>query len=111
MQLTDQLRTTENGNLSRRVALSAAAIGVIYGYDTGVVAGALLFIPKQLHLTTSETSFIATSLAFAGGIVFLDVARFLVGLTVGVTLVTTPVFIAESSPAKTRGSLLVSYQV
>src|ERR1700712_3035685 len=64
MQLTDQLRTTENGNLARRVALSAAAIGVIYGYDTGVVAGALLFIPKQLHLTTSETSFIATSLAF-----------------------------------------------
>jgi sugar porter (SP) family MFS transporter len=131
------------------VALSAAAIGVIYGYDTGVVAGALLFIPKQMHLSTSETSSIATTLAVgmvvgalvggrladavgrritmicvgigyvlfavlsaaAQGIVFLDIARFLVGLTVGVTLVTAPVFIAESSPAPVRGRLLVSYQV
>ena len=135
--------------LTRKVALSAAAIGVIYGYDTGVVAGALLFIPKEMHLSTSETSSIATTLALgmiigalaggrladrlgrritmigvgvgyvvfavlsavAQGIVFLDIARFLVGLTVGVTLVTAPVFIAESSPARTRGSLLVGYQV
>jgi sugar porter (SP) family MFS transporter len=131
------------------VALSAAAIGVIYGYDTGVVAGALLFIPGEMHLSTAQTSSIATTLALgmiigalaggrladrlgrrvtmvgvavgyvvfallsavAQGIVFLDIARFLVGLTVGVTLVAAPVFIAESSPARSRGSLLVAYQV
>jgi sugar porter (SP) family MFS transporter len=131
------------------VALSAAAIGVIYGYDTGVVAGALLFIPHEMHLSTAQTSSIATTLALgmivgalsggrladrfgrrivmvgvavgyvvfallsavAQGIVFLDIARFLVGLTVGVTLVAAPVFIAESSPARSRGSLLVAYQV
>ncbi len=148
-QVTKQLRTAGGSTLARRVALSAAAVGVIYGYDTGVVAGALLFIPKQLHLTTSQTSFIATALALgmilgalaggriadrigrratmvgvaigyvvfallsavAVGIVFLDIARFLVGITVGVTLVTAPVFIAESSPARVRGGLLVSYQV
>jgi MFS transporter, SP family, galactose:H+ symporter len=135
--------------LALEVALSAAAIGVIYGYDTGVVAGALLFIPREMGLSTAETSSIATTLALgmiigalaggrladrfgrritmvgvgvgyvvfallsavAQGIVFLDIARFLVGLTVGVTLVTAPVFIAESSPARTRGSLLVAYQV
>jgi MFS transporter, SP family, galactose:H+ symporter len=135
--------------LALKVALSAAAIGVIYGYDTGVVAGALLFIPEEMHLSTAQTSSIATTLAFgmiigalaggrladtigrratmvgvafgyvvfallsavAQGIVFLDIARFLVGLTVGVTLVTAPVFIAESSPARIRGSLLVAYQV
>jgi sugar porter (SP) family MFS transporter len=134
--------------LALEVALSAAAIGVIYGYDTGVVAGALLFIPGEMDLSTAQTS-IATTLAFgmiigalaggrladtigrratmvgvacgyvvfallsavAQGIVFLDIARFLVGLTVGVTLVTAPVFIAESSPARIRGSLLVAYQV
>jgi MFS transporter, SP family, galactose:H+ symporter len=142
-------RGPRGSRLALQVALSAAAIGVIYGYDTGVVAGALLFIPKEMHLSTAETSSIATTLALgmiigalagsrladrfgrritmvgvavgyvvfallsavAQGIVFLDVARFLVGLTVGVTLVTAPVFIAESSPARTRGSLLVAYQV
>lgn len=142
-------RGPRGSRLALQVALSAAAIGVIYGYDTGVVAGALLFIPKEMHLSTAETSSIATTLALgmiigalagsrladrfgrritmvgvavgyvvfallsavAQGIVFLDIARFLVGLTVGVTLVTAPVFIAESSPARTRGSLLVAYQV
>jgi sugar porter (SP) family MFS transporter len=146
---TSALQSIRQSRVTAKVALSAAAIGVIYGYDTGVVAGALLFIPKQLHLSTSETSSIATTLAVgmilgallggrvadvagrrrtmiavgigyvvfailsavAQGIVFLDIARFLVGLTVGVTLVSAPVFIAESSPAKSRGALLVSYQV
>jgi sugar porter (SP) family MFS transporter len=146
---TSALQSIRQSGLTRKVALSAAAIGVIYGYDTGVVAGALLFIPKQMHLSTTETSSIATTLAVgmivgalaggrladvagrrrtmiavgigyvvfavlsavAQGIVFLDIARFLVGLTVGVTLVAAPVFIAESSPARSRGSLLVAYQV
>src|SRR4051794_28681855 len=49
--------------LALEVALSAAAIGVIYGYDTGVVAGALLFIPREMGLSTAETSSIATTLA------------------------------------------------
>lgn len=143
------VQSVRQSGLTRKVALSAAAIGVIYGYDTGVVAGALLFIPKQMHLSTAETSSIATTLAVgmivgalaggrladvagrrrtmiavgigyvvfavlsavAQGIVFLDIARFLVGVTVGVTLVTAPVFIAESSPARNRGAMLVSYQV
>jgi SP family galactose:H+ symporter-like MFS transporter len=143
------MQSIHRSRLTRRVALSGAVIGVVYGYDTGVVAGALLFVPKQLHLSTSETSSIATTLvvgmilgallggrladvlgrrrcmiavgigyvvfailsALATGIVFLDIARFLVGLTVGVTLVSAPIFIAESSPARSRGALLVSYQV
>jgi MFS transporter, SP family, galactose:H+ symporter len=131
------------------VAVSAAAIGVIYGYDTGVVAGALLFVPKQFHLSTAETSSVATAVALgmivgallasrvadaigrkrtmvtvaagyvafaalsgtATDIYFLDVARFFLGITIGLSLVTAPVFIAESSPPRIRGSLIVSYQV
>ncbi len=131
------------------VAVSAAAIGIIYGYDTGVVAGALLFVPKQFHLSTSETSSIATAVALgmiagalmasrvadaigrkrtmvtiaagyvafaalsgaATGLVFLDVARFFLGITIGLSVVAAPVFIAESSPPRIRGSLIVSYQV
>ena len=134
--------------LGTLVAVTAAAIGVIYGYDTGVVAGALLFVPKAFHLSTSETSSIATAVAVgmivgallasrvadaigrkrtmvtiaagyvvfavlsgaATDLVFLDAARFLLGVTIGLSVVTAPVFIAESSPPRIRGSLIVSYQ-
>ena len=41
----------------------------------------------------------------------LLVARLLLGLTIGVSVVVVPVFVAESAPAKVRGSLLVAYQV
>ncbi len=142
-------RSDRGSRLGLVVALSAAAIGVIYGYDTGVIAGVLLFVPKQFHLSTSQTSSIATAVALgmivgallaskvanvlgrrvtmigiAGGyvvfaalsavaqnIVWLDGARFLLGITIGLSTVVAPIFIAESSPAKIRGSLLVSYQL
>lgn len=131
------------------VGISAAAIGVIYGYDTGVIAGALLFIPDEFHLSTAETSSVATAVAigmivgalvasrladkigrkltmigvaagyvvfaalsgFANGIVWLDAARFLLGVTIGISVVTAPVFVAESAPTRIRGALVASYQV
>jgi len=147
--VTEERRPMFSSRLGLIVAISAAALGVIYGYDTGVIAGVLLFVPKQFHLSTSETSSIATAVALgmilgallasrvadilgrritmvgiaAGYVVFaalsavsmniieLDGARFLLGVTIGLSTVVAPVFIAESSPAKVRGSLLVSYQV
>lgn len=131
------------------VAISAGALGVIYGYDTGVIAGALLFIPKEFHLSTAQTSSIATAVALgmivgallasrlsdaigrkrtmvliaagyvvfaalsgaATGLYWLNAARFFLGVTIGLSTVTAPVFIAESSPPQIRGSLVVSYQV
>ncbi len=41
----------------------------------------------------------------------LLIGRFLLGLTIGVSVVVVPVFVAESAPAKVRGALLVLYQV
>jgi len=38
-------------------------------------------------------------------------ARFLLGLTIGVSVVVVPVFVAESAAAAVRGALLVLYQV
>lgn len=38
-------------------------------------------------------------------------ARFLLGLTIGVSVVVVPVFVAESAATKVRGALLVLYQV
>ena len=38
-------------------------------------------------------------------------ARFLLGLTIGVTVVVVPVYVAESAPAAVRGALLATYQL
>jgi sugar porter (SP) family MFS transporter len=46
--------------LSFTIALAAATIGVIYGYDTGSIAGALLFIPSRFNLSTGATEWVAT---------------------------------------------------
>jgi sugar porter (SP) family MFS transporter len=46
--------------LSFTIALTAATIGVIYGYDTGSIAGALLFIPNRFNLSTGATEWVAT---------------------------------------------------
>jgi SP family arabinose:H+ symporter-like MFS transporter len=135
--------------LSFTIALAAATIGVIYGYDTGSIAGALLFIPGHFGLSTGATEWVATftgvglivgALAAnrladrfgrriamialtAGFVVFavlqgvassiavLDAARFLLGISIGISTVVAPVFIAESAPARIRGGLIVGYQV
>jgi sugar porter (SP) family MFS transporter len=136
-------------NLSVTIALTAATIGVIYGYDTGSIAGALLFIPDRFDLSTQATEWVATFTglglilgavaanrvadaigrkatmiliavtfavfavfqALAPSIAWLDVARFLLGISIGLSTVAAPVFIAESAPAHIRGGLIVSYQV
>ena len=49
--------------------------------------------------------------AMSGSVPMLLVARLLLGLTIGVSVVVVPVFVAESAPAEVRGSLLVGYQV
>ncbi|MDQ6919982.1 MAG: sugar porter family MFS transporter [Candidatus Dormibacteraeota bacterium] len=131
------------------VAFTAATIGVIYGYDLANIAGALLFITKEFHLTTGGQELVTTTVvvgevlgAIVGGplanligrkrtmlllaisyavfallsgvavsVQMLVVARFLLGLTVGISVVVVPVFVAESSPAQIRGALMVLYQV
>ncbi|MDX6366858.1 MAG: transporter, family, arabinose:H+ symporter [Nocardioidaceae bacterium] len=139
---------TDRSGTRRVIALTAATIGVIYGYDLGNISGALLFIPKEFDLSTSQTESITTVVvagsivgallasklanaigrkltmialsigyvvfallgAAATGLVFLDVSRFLLGVTIGLSVVTAPIFIAESAPAATRGRLIVTYQ-
>ena len=51
---------TQRRTLSFTIALTAATIGVIYGYDTGSIAGALLFIPDRFSLSTGATEWVAT---------------------------------------------------
>lgn len=135
--------------LAITISLTAATIGVVYGYDTGSIAGALLFIPKQFSLSTNAVEWITTFTglglilgalianpladrygrkvamiivaigftvfaifqAVAQDIVWLDTARFFLGVSIGISVVAAPVFIAESAPVMIRGALIVGYQV
>ena len=143
------LRNLTQYRLGFRIAVAAATIGVIYGYDLGNISGALLFITKDFDLSTKQTEWVAT-IVVAGSIVgalaasrlanaigrkptmvlvaityavfavlsgvaqslvWLDIARFLLGVTIGLSIVTAPIFVAESAPAAVRGGLIVMYQV
>ena len=39
--------------LAITISLAAATVGLVYGYDTGSIAGALSFIPQHFSLSTS----------------------------------------------------------
>ena len=143
------LRALRDYGAGLKVAIAAATIGIIYGYDLGNISGALLFIDKEFGLSTHETEWVA-SIVVAGSIVgalvasrlanaigrkptmllvavtyavfavlsgvapslfWLDASRALLGVTIGISIVTAPIFVAESAPAAIRGSLIVMYQV
>jgi SP family galactose:H+ symporter-like MFS transporter len=155
-------RETGNSNLREGVDLrgsvsrlnvfiggTAAIIGIIYGYDLGAIAAAILFLEPDLGLSTFMVSVVTATVvlgqllgAFSAGSItnrlgrkrtmvgialgyvifaalqgvapnewFLIGARFLLGFTIGVSIVTAPAYIAESSPRSVRGSMIVTFQV
>ena len=135
--------------LNMLIAGTAAIIGIIYGYDLGSIASAILFLQPDLNLSTFMVSVVTATVvlgqifgAFNAGRItnwigrkrtmvgialgyaifaalqglapnewFLVVARFLLGFTIGVSIVTAPAYIAESSPRSVRGSMIVTFQV
>jgi MFS transporter, SP family, galactose:H+ symporter len=146
------LTAGEAPRVSRRgllVGLTAACVGVIYGYDLSIIAGVQLFATDDFGLTTRQQELLTTMAvlgqiagALGAGVLanaigrqksmvliavsyalfellgalsvslpMLLTARFLLGLTLGVTVVVVPVYIAESAPAAVRGSLLTAYQL
>ncbi|WP_068187695.1 sugar porter family MFS transporter [Mycobacterium sp. UM_CSW] len=131
------------------LGLTAASVGLIYGYDLSIIAGAQLFVTEDFGLTTRQQELLTTMVvigqivgalgagvlanaigrkksvvailvayaafallgAFSVSLPMLLAARFLLGLTIGVTVVVVPVYVAESAPAAVRGSLLTAYQL
>ncbi len=49
----------------------AAMGGIIYGYDLGIIAGALLFIHKSIPMTDMQSSFLVSSVLGGGAIATL----------------------------------------
>lgn len=131
------------------VGLTAASVGIIYGYDLSSIAGALHVISRDFDLTDDHKELITTMVvigqiggALGGGVLanaigrqksmvlillgyalfallgatsvsvpMLLAARLLLGVTIGVSVVVVPVYVAESAPAAVRGSLLAAYQL
>jgi sugar porter (SP) family MFS transporter len=128
-----------------RAAAITATGGLLFGYDTGVISGALLFIRKDLGPFSPFTEGVIVSFLLVGAVVgalsggplsdrigrrptallaalvfalgaivaaiapnvgVLVVARFLLGLGVGLASMIVPLYIAEIAPAARRGELV-----
>jgi SP family galactose:H+ symporter-like MFS transporter len=127
----------------------AALGGLLFGYDTGVISGAELFLKDQFMLSTRTLEFIvsavlvgasvgalaggrladlfgrrklliATAIIFAAGAIgcaeamspwMLIVGRIVVGLGIGLSSGTVPVYISELSPAESRGWTVSLFQL
>ena len=131
------------------IAVTAAVGGLLFGYDTSVISGAILFVRKVFQLSSAQTE-LAMSVVLAGaalgaavagyfadrfgrrpvlvvnavifglfavvtglanGLAVFLVARFLVGMAVGVTSMITPLYIAEVAPARVRGAFVTLNQL
>jgi MFS family permease len=53
------------------VMIFAAVGGVLYGYDLGVIAGALLFVPHDIPMTVQQISFLVGAYLFGGAVATL----------------------------------------
>lgn len=132
------------------VAAAFAALGgLLFGYDTGVISGAVIFIKREFGLTTfpqelvvsvvllgaataalvggrlsdrfgRRRTLIATSIIFVAGsllsaaapsLMVLAFARLIVGVGIGLSSTTVPVYISEVSPARARGWQVSLFQL
>ncbi len=132
----------------RRVSFIAGLGGILYGFDMGVIAAALIFVRDSFHLSTVMQEVLVISVlvgvmigALVGGaiadrigrrrtlvwgailfiagsilaplspdVALLLVARILLGVAVGFTSVTAPVYVSELAPPQSRGMLIGLYQ-
>src|ERR1700739_5028727 len=141
------------GTGETRAVIGIAAVvalgGFLFGYDTGVISGALSFITTDFHLSSFTSGLVVSAIlvgamvgalssgriadrfgrrpatipapgVFPIGAIFaavapsapaLVVARFVLGLGVGLASALVPVFIAEVAPPAARGRLVAVNQL
>lgn len=131
-----------------RVSFIAGLGGILYGFDMGVIAGAMVFVRESFTLSTRLEEIVVSVVlvgamlgAVAGGsiadrigrratllwggaiflagsllafwspnVAALIVARGLLGIAIGFTSVTAPVYISELAPPQSRGMMIGLYQ-
>jgi len=105
---------TEQFGLTTRqqeLLTTMVVIGQIVGaLGAGVLANAIGRKKSVLLILVAYAVFALLG-AFSVSFPMLLTARFLLGLTIGVTVVVIPVYVAETAPAAVRGSLLTAYQL
>ncbi len=139
----------QNMGLVIVIAAVASTGGLLFGFDTGVISGALPFLRESWALNTGQEEWIttaaligavlgalssgritdifgrkkviiATSIIFAIGSIltgassspaFLSVSRIIIGIAIGISSFTVPLYISEISPTKIRGALVSSFQL
>jgi sugar porter (SP) family MFS transporter len=149
MNSANKEKTVRAPSRSPRYLYLAAAVaaigGLLFGFDTAVINGAIVFLRRQFALTDSQTEIGASSLllgcVFGAGLAAFTtdrfgrkkllllaaalftassiatalprnltefvIARLVGGIAIGVASTLSPLYIAEISPARSRG-LLVS---
>ena len=77
------------------------------GFDASVISGVVKFIELDFNLTKIQLGWAVSSLTLtAPNFTVLVIARMIGGFGVGASLITAPMFIAEISPAKVRGTMV-----
>lgn len=147
--MTAEVQTKSNSGFVYMAAAFAAVGGLLFGYDTGVISGAILFIKTQLALSTFAQELIVSMVlvgaaagAIAGGRIsdgigrrrallltssifilgalicalshsfdLLLAGRIIVGLGIGLSSTTVPVYISEISPPAARGWQVSLFQL
>ncbi len=142
-------KVKQNKALVIVIAAIASTGGLLFGFDTGVISGALPFLKQSWNLSSNQQEWITTAaligavagalssgrltdifgrkkvilitaLIFALGAVLtggatspamLAAARIVLGIAIGVSSFTVPLYIAEISPTKTRGAMVSSFQL
>jgi sugar porter (SP) family MFS transporter len=131
-----------------KVSWIAGLGGLLYGFDMGIIAAALIFVRETFRLSTRMEELVVSIVlvgamcgAIAGGaiadrigrkatllwggaifvvgsilaplspdVATLIAARALLGVAIGFTSVTAPVYVSELAPPQSRGALIGLYQ-
>jgi sugar porter (SP) family MFS transporter len=114
-----------NHSFLARISFIAALGGVLYGYDMGIIAAAIIFVRHSFALSTLMEELVVSIVlvgamagAMVGGAVADRIGRRatlvwaggIIGIAIGFTSVTAPVYVSELAPPQSRGMLIGLYQ-
>lgn len=95
----------------QQLVTTAVVVGEVVGALFGGALANRIGRKRSMVLVAATFALFSLLSALAWSVPSLVGARFLLGLTIGVSVVVVPVFVAESAATRVRGALLVLYQV